>query len=67
MSRASDFDFTGWSVSDLEELGNHIPKEVASRKDATARELLEELAKKAEREGLSLDCDSSAEFGPEGR
>jgi DNA-binding protein H-NS len=49
-SRASRF-----SLLELEELSERVAKEIVSKREARSRELREEMAKLAEREGLTLE------------
>ena len=50
---------SGCDAADLsareEELGERVAKEIASKREARTRELLEEMEKLAEREGLTLE------------
>ena len=54
MTRVDEVKLEEFSIPELEELGEQVAKEIASKREARTRELLEETEKLAEKEGLTL-------------
>ena len=55
MARVDEVKLEEFSIPELEELGERVAKEIASKREARTRELREEMEKLAEREGLTLE------------
>ena len=55
MSRVDEFNLEGLLLLEFEELSELVAKEIVSKREARSRELREEMAKLAEREGLTLE------------
>jgi DNA-binding protein H-NS len=55
VSGVDEFNLEEFSLLEREELSARVAKEIVSKREARSRELREEMAKLAEREGLTLE------------
>jgi DNA-binding protein H-NS len=55
VARVDQVKLEEFSIPELEELSERVAEEIASKREARSRELREEMAKLAEREGLTLE------------
>jgi DNA-binding protein H-NS len=55
VARVDDVKLEEFSIPELEGLSERVAKEIVTKREARSRELREEMAKLAEREGLTLE------------